>query len=321
MTRFAWLAAAVVPLAACASTIPKAEIDRCNLGVADGNESFQTPQGAACGMVAQRLMADEKPSNAVGYARKSCELEDARGCEQYLALVRGQPSLQRDELVRARAAGEKACSGIVVGAAGTDARPGLCAHTAELYQDVEPRSTGDAGRLFARACKLGDTKSCARAKSLGVDMDEHPLIVTPKGKGKATGKASASATATPGATATSTPTPTATSTSTSTPTPTATQTMAPAIACHEMRQCVELDVQQRNTNEVVGTIANHCDRSVACTWCPAKGDQIDRAACRSATLGQNESKAGREGGLWFDGFTAIAYDCTDVSDNKGCLAL
>jgi hypothetical protein len=88
-----------------------------------------------------------------------------------------------------------------------------------------------------------------------------------------------------------------------------------------MRPCVTLDVDQRNTSEVVGTIVNHCDRPVACTWCPAKGDLADKSGCRTATLAPNESRTGREQGLWYDGFHAIAYDCMDATDPKGCLAL
>ena len=151
---------------ACAATVPRAELDRCTLGVADGNDAMTTRQGAACTMVAKRLAADEQPGAALGYARKACDFEDARGCEEYLALVRGQSRLGPGELQRARTAGEKACSGMVVAVDGaTDARPTICARTAELYQDVEPRSPEDAGRLFASACKLGDDASCARARS------------------------------------------------------------------------------------------------------------------------------------------------------------
>ncbi|MGH7295938.1 MAG: hypothetical protein ACRELB_13435, partial [Polyangiaceae bacterium] len=126
-------------LAACAATVPRAELDRCTLGVADGNDAMTTRQGAACTLVAKRLAADEQPRAALGYARKGCELEDARGCEMYLALVRGQSSVTADELSRARSAGEKACSGMVLAVEGaTDARPAICAHTAELYEDVQP---------------------------------------------------------------------------------------------------------------------------------------------------------------------------------------
>jgi hypothetical protein len=88
-----------------------------------------------------------------------------------------------------------------------------------------------------------------------------------------------------------------------------------------MRPCVTLEVQQRNTSEVVGAIANHCAGTVMCTWCPARGDQVDRATCHSATLAPNEARTGREGGLWYDGYNAIAYDCIDASDAHGCLAL
>jgi hypothetical protein len=291
----------------CAGGIPQAELNRCRLGVADGNEAFTPRQGAACRMIAQRLASDDKPSDAMGYARKACDLEDARGCEQYLALARAQPSLPPDELLHARASGEKACAGMVVGVDGTDARPALCARTAELYSDVEPRSADDAGRLYARACKLGDAKSCAHAGTLGV-AEGRPAVIAPK--------------ASPLPLPQPLPRPIATSMAASAP-QASSQAAAQAAAtpCHEMRPCVSLDVNQRNTNEVVGTIVNRCDRTVACTWCPANGDQADRSGCRSATLAPNESRTGREQGLWYEGFRAIAYDCMDAVDPKGCLAL
>lgn len=310
--RVFFAASAVALAAACAATIPKAELDRCTLGSADGNDSFQVRQGAACRMVAQRLAADDKPDDALGYARKSCELEDAHGCEQYLALVRAQPSLPADELLRARAAGEKACSGIVVAADGADARPVICSKTAELYLDVDPKSSSDAGRLFARACRLGDERACAKAKSLGVDPDARPAIVAARPANSST----AATTAPPPPP----PPPPPTATTPRTPTPTATA-IPPTLQCHEMRQCVSLDVQQRNSTEVVGTLTNKCDRTVSCTWCPAKGDQVDRNVCRATTLNAGESRAGREAGLWYDGYTAMAYDCMDASDDKNCSAL
>jgi hypothetical protein len=285
-------------LTACAAMIPKAELDRCNLGVADGNDAFQARQGPACRMVAERLTADDRPVDAVGYARKACELEDARGCEHYLALVRGQPLLRAYELPRARAAGEKACSGMVIANDGADARPGICARTAELYLDLAPSSRGDAGRLYARACTLGDAASCGRAKTLGASIEERPVAIASKVAGGA-------------------PPPPAPAVK---PAPTA-SAVAPAAVpqCHEMRSCVALDVRQRNATEVVGALHNGCDRAVKCTFCPARGNQVDKGGCRSATLGPNESKAGRESGLWYDGYNSIAYDCMDASDDRGCL--
>ena len=288
----------VLLAAACAATIPKAELDRCNLGTADGNDAFQPRQGAACRMVAERFAADDRAADAVGYARKACELEDARGCEQYLALVRGQPALRAIELPRARAAGEKACSGMVVANDGTDARPAICARTAELYLDLAPSSRGDAGRLYARACQLGDSASCTQAKTLGVDASE---LAPPAASSRAIEASPPS------------PLPASKATTTSSaPVP-------PLAPCHEMRACVTLDVRQRNQSEVVGALLNRCDRSVQCTFCPSRGSQVDKAACRSATLSPNESKAGRESGLWYDGYNSIAYDCVDVKDDRGCL--
>jgi hypothetical protein len=88
-----------------------------------------------------------------------------------------------------------------------------------------------------------------------------------------------------------------------------------------MRACVALDVQQRNVSEVVGSIVNHCERTVACTWCPAHHDQVDRSGCHTTTLAPGEARAGRDAGLWYEGFDSMAYDCMDANDVKGCLAL
>ena len=285
----------LLALSACASSIPKAEIDRCNSGMADGNDAFKPRQGAACRMIAARLAANEQPTEAVGYARKACAFEDPEGCEQYVALVRGHPSLSSEELPRARAMGERACSGLVVGDVGSEARLAICVRTAELYTDVAPRSPADAARLYARACKLGDRASCDQATKLGADVEAHP--------------AAAAAKLPPQASPPSAPPP---APSASTP---------PLVACHPMRSCVVLDVQQRNRTEVLGQMQNHCDRAVLCTWCPAHADQVDKKACRSATLAPNESKAGREPGLWYDGYNALAYDCTDANDGRGCLGM
>jgi hypothetical protein len=294
--------AAVVAAAgvACAATVPRAEMDRCTLGIADGNDAYTVRQGAACAGVARHLAADDQPRAAMGYARKACDLEDARGCEQYLALVRGQPALPSDELMRARVAGEKACSGMVLAVDGADIRADICIRTGELYEDVQPASPADAGRLFARACKLGDDRGCAKARTLGVAPVER-AIPSPR----------AMPNATTGAQPLPPPGPR--------PAPTTPPPLAPA--CHEMRPCVTLEVSQRNVSEVVGSLSNHCDRAVACTWCAAHRDQVDRSACHSAKLAPNEQRAGREAGLWYDGYDAIAYDCMDAADARGCLAL
>jgi hypothetical protein len=289
--------------AACGSTIPKAESARCTLGVADGNEAYQVRQPVACRMIAQRLAADDRPTEAMGYARKACQLEDAAGCSEYLELVRARPaSLAPDELLNARAAGEKACAGIVVATDGTDARPALCVDTAELYLDVEPRSRSDAGRLYARACELGDDKSCAKAKSLGVEPEEH-AAPPPKPTRTFSLSAGPSAVAAP-------PSPPRSSASAPPPGPP---------PCHERRECVTLQLVQRNFSEVVGTMTSHCDAPVLCTWCPSHGQQVDRNQCRTTTLAPNESKTGQGAGLWFEGFNAMAYDCMDVNDDKRCL--
>jgi hypothetical protein len=287
--RLASRASVLLPIVACAASIPKAELARCELGVADGNDAFTLRQGAACSVVAQRLSTRENMTAAVGYARKACQLQDARGCEEYLALVRGQPSLVDSDLRDAREAGEKACAGIVIASDGVDARPRICERTAELYLDLDPRSPRDAGRLYARACDLGDGASCARAKSLGVDVGAR-LVAVPPG---------------------------------SEPVPVAPKVVAvprppPPAPCHPMRTCVALDVQQHNASEVTGTLTNHCDRTVFCSFCPARGAIPDKTACRTATLAPNESKSGRDAGLWYDGYTAIAYDCADAIDDRSC---
>ena len=298
--RLAFLPLLAVPVVlACASTIPRAELDRCKLGVADGNDAYTVRQGAACRMVAQRLTADEEPAEALGYARKACDLQDAAGCEQYLALVRGQPSLAPGELQRARAAGEKACDGMVVSTDGTDPRPVLCARTAEIYQDLEPSSRSDAGRLFARACKLGDDRSCAKARADGVEPES----------------SSTAAAKTPSRMPPpSMPAPVAPPTST-----VVSQVVAPA--CHEMRSCVTLDVQQMSAREENGTITNHCDHTVLCKWCPSHGQQVEKSLCRTGTLSVGETRTGKQWGLWYEGYDGMGYDCMDEHDPQGCLAL
>ena len=160
-------------LAGCGASIPRAEVDRCRLGVADGNDGLSARQGAACRMVAARLVADERAPEAIGFARKACELEDGRGCDQYLALVRAQPRLAFPTSLRVRAplARRPARGGRRVWRyrrAPDDLRSdgGTC------IQDLEPRSAADAGRMFARACRLGDGSSCAQARSLGIDPRE-----------------------------------------------------------------------------------------------------------------------------------------------------
>jgi hypothetical protein len=296
---------AVGSAVACAATIPKAELDRCSLGVADGNDAYTMRQGAACRSVGQRLAADDRPGEAMDYARKACQLEDAQGCEQYLSLARARPSLPADELAAARAAGEKACVGIVVGGDGTDARPVLCVRTAELYLDVEPRSKSDAGRLYGRACKLGDRVACDHAKGLGVDVDAL-LAVETKAPEPAPAPVRRRAPLQPPPPVASTP---------------AAAAVPPPPPCHEMRDCVSLELRQRNMTEVVGTLTSHCDHPVSCTWCPSKGDQLDKSACRSTTINPGESKAGKDSGLWYDGYNAMAYDCMDVGDDTRCLSL
>jgi hypothetical protein len=293
--RFSILAIAA-SLVACASTIPKAELDRCNLGTADGNDTYRVTQGGACGLVARHRADDERPGDARAYARKACQLEDAAGCTEYLALVRAQSPIAPDELLDARTAGEQACAGMVVASSGADARPALCARTAALYLDVEPRSPSDGQRLYLRACQLGDDKSCARLRSLGIEPDE-PRAPT-----------AAKTTPPPAQPPRHSPAPTP---------PPAAAPLAPA--CHEMRGCVSLDLVQHNAAEVVGTLTNRCEGPVTCAVCPANGDQVDRTACHTISLAPGEWRSGRESGLAFQGFGAMAYDCAAASDDRSCV--
>ncbi len=269
---------------ACAATVPKAVLDRCTLGNADGNDAFTMRQGPACREAAADLAADRELAKAVAYARKACSLEDAPGCDQYISLVR-EPSLS-GEIPGARAAGEQACAGIVVASGGVDARPALCARTAQLYLDVEPKSPREAARLYARACDLGDETSCDRAKSLGFVLPTPP--VPPAHSAMAM------------------------------PAPPPAPPPARMPTCHDLRECVSLDVQQRNTTEILGTLTNHCNRAAFCSFCPARQASVDRSACRTVTIAPGESKSGREAGLWYDGYTAIAYDCSDAADDRSC---
>ena len=295
--RLALLFAVAVPIAACAGTVPQAALSRCNVGVGDGNDLYTTRQGAACRIVAHALVTDEKPIPAMTYARKACDLQDPAGCVLYLDLARQQPS----ELTRARSTGEKACDGQVVSADGTDSRPRLCFAAGELYDELEPRSADEAGRLYARACRLGDDRGCPRAKALGADISPLP-------------PPAAAAKAPPPRPTPAAPAPTLAPTSA-----VVSQVVAPA--CHELRGCVNLDLQQRNTNEVVGTITNHCQQTVMCSWCPAKGSAVEKTLCHTGTLAPGETRTGQQWGLWYEGYNAMAYDCIEEHDSQGCLAL
>jgi hypothetical protein len=291
---FAGLAVSLVALAACAEAVPQSALVRCKLGLSDGNDLYTVRQPAACRIVAQALAADDKPLTAVSFARKACDMQDPAGCVLYLTLSRAEPA----ELTRARATGEKACDGMVVSSDGTDARPRLCFLTGELYDELEPRSVDQAAHLYAKACKLGDDRGCPRARAMGVDPDAQAAGAKPPP---------------PAPRAAAAPPP---------PAPTATvvtQVMAPA--CHEMKPCVSLDLQQRNTSEVVGTMTNRCDHTALCHWCPAKGSQVDKTQCHAGTLAPGETRTGTQWGLWYDGYNAMAYDCTEEHDPPACLAL
>jgi len=298
-SRVPALATFAVVLGACAASIPKAELDRCNLGPADGNDAYRATQGAACGLVARHLADSERPRDARAYARKACQLEDSVGCTEYLALVRAQSAIAPDELLDARTAGEQACAGMVLASSNADARPALCARTAELYLDVEPKSPSDAQRLYVRACKLGDETSCTHARSLGAEPDE-PRVAAAKRPAPA-------------------PSPARPSPS---PSPSTKPPPAPLVpACHEMRGCVSLDLVQRGASEVVGTLTNHCDGAVICAACPSNGDQVDKSACHTVNLAPGEWRSGRESGLAYQGASAMAYDCMAADDDHSCLGL
>lgn len=289
--------AAFIALAACAEALPRSALDRCKLGMSDGHDGYMVRQGAACRIVAQALVTDDEPTPALSFARKACDLQDPAGCVMYLTLARAQPT----ELTRARMTGQKACDGMVVSSDGTDARPRLCMLAAEIYDELEPRSAAEAGLLYGRACQLGDDRACPRARALGFDPDAKPVAPSAK--------------AAPPKLARVTPAPTAAA-----PTSTVvTQVLAPV--CHEMKQCVFLELQQRNTSEVVGTITNKCDHTAVCRWCPAKGSQVDKAQCHSGTLATGEQRTGQAWGLWYDGYDAMAYDCAEEHDAPGCLGI
>lgn len=287
-----------VPLVlACAEAVPRSALNRCNQGMSDGNDGYAVRQGAACRIVAHALVADDKPSSALSFASKACDLQDPQGCVLYLTLARAHPT----EITRARATGEKACDGLVVSSDGTDARPRLCFLTAELYDEIEPRSADLAGRLYGRACKLGDDRACPRARALGVDPDAQVA------------KADKPA---PKPTATAAPPPPPKPAPTST---VVTQVLSPA--CHSLRSCVTLEVMQKNVSEVEGTLKNQCDHAAVCHWCPSRGTNIDRSACRGGTLQPGESRTGTPWGLRYDGYDALAYDCIGDTDPPACLAL
>ncbi len=293
---FSGLAVLCASVCACAEAVPQSALSRCNLGMSDGNDMYTVRQAAACRIVAQALASDDKPNTAVSFARKACDMQDPAGCVLYLTLSRAQPS----ELTRARMTGEKACDGMVVSSDGTDARPRLCFLAGELYDELEPRSADTAGHLYAKACKLGDERGCPRAKAMGIDPDAQVAPAKP-------------APPSPPRMVASAPPP---------PPPTAavvTQVVAPA--CHEMKPCVSLDLQQRNSSEVVGTMTNKCDHTALCHWCPSNGSQIDKTKCHTGTLAPGETRTGNQWGLWYDGYNAMAYDCTEEHDPPQCLAL
>ena len=114
--RFACVLCSLSITAACKVAIPQAELDRCNLGVADGNDAFLPRQGPACRMVAERLTADERPIDAAGYART-----DDAGRAELILLNTCAVREKAEERVYARAsmlAEHKSRPGVVLGITG-----------------------------------------------------------------------------------------------------------------------------------------------------------------------------------------------------------
>jgi hypothetical protein len=166
---------------------------------------------------------------------------------------------------------------------GKDMRPLLCERTALLYRDRAPIDEGAAGRLYSRACKLGDDNACRRALALGVGRSPPATRQVTVARGVLPAADSAAE-------------PSASSVSTAVPAPPP-QT-PPRRPCHDLRDCVTLSLWLPSEGSLVGTLTSRCERPVACTWCPTRGDDVDRSACRSATLAPGESRHGRDDVLY-----------------------
>ncbi len=315
------LLATVVAATDCATVVTREQIDRCLLAPAGGDDTHRAALGAACRTTAERLANDTRPREAVDCARKACELGDAPGCGHYLWLTHEDVALPPANLAEARVAGERACQGDrLTDDHGRDMRPLLCERAALLYRDRAPIDEAAAGRLYSRACKLGDDSACRHALALGVDR-------LPPATHKVTVLREVLPAAAPAVQ------PGAPSGSTAVPSPPSSGQPAvvavPALSarmplrgpCHDMRDCVTLSLWERSEGDLVGTLTNRCERPAACTWCPARGGDVDRSACRSATLAPGERRYGQNDGLYYTGFHEVAYDCMDVDDDARCRSL
>ena len=300
---------------ACATHVLQRDVDRCNIGTADGNASYRPSRGVACTMVAQGLVEDGHLLEAMPFARRACEVGEARGCVEYLSDAANFHGVPREEIEAARTVGESACAGGPVMPSGSELAGAICEKLGELYLRVEPRSPDDAGRAYARSCTLGDRPACGKARSLGVDPDALSAKAAPKPTASAKPPAPPPMPVPlPGPPTPPPPPP---------PPPPTTTKPVPTFACHDMRSCVSLDVKRRNVTELVGTLENKCDREVRCGWCPASGGVVNTAGkCNATTLKPGETKTGQAAGLWYDAAgDGLALDCIDASDDARCRSL
>jgi hypothetical protein len=315
------LLAIAVAAADCATVVTREQVDRCLLAPPGGDDAHRAVLGRACRTTAERLADDARPREAVDCARRACELGDAHGCGHYLWLTHEDVALPPANLAAARAAGERVCEGDALpDDLGRDMRPLLCERAALLYRDRAPTDEAAAGRLYSRACKLGDDNACRHALAVGVGRSPP---ATRKGTVVGEVVADAAPAAQPSAPSASTgvPTPQASGPPAAAAVPALSPRTPPRRPCHDMRDCVTLSLWQRSEGDLVGTLTSRCERPVACTWCPARGDDVDRSACRSATLAPGERRYGQSDGLYYTGFRAIAYDCADVDDEARCRSL
>ncbi len=320
--RFAWglVFLAIAVLAAhCASTVSREQLDRCLLASASADDAHREVLGAACRTTAERFADESRPREAVACARKACELGDALGCGHYLWLTHEDPALEPARLAAARATGAQSCEGdAMTDNRGKDLRILLCERTALLYLDRVPVDASLAGRMYLRACKLGDDNSCRHAQALGIGRS----AVAPRDVATASDVPPA---AVPGAragapTPSVAPAPPAPAAATATPPPASRTPLRGA--CHDLHDCVTLSLWARSEEgDLVGTLTSHCERAATCTWCPAQGEAVDRTACRSANIAPGERKYGQSDGLYYKGFSAIAYDCCDADDDPRCRSL
>jgi hypothetical protein len=317
---------AIVVMAAHCATVTREQLDRCLRAPTALDDAHRAVLGAACRTTAEQIAGEGRPREAVACARKACELGDARGCGHYLWLTHEDPALEPSSLAAARATGERACENDAMSDdQGRDLRILLCERTALLYRDRDPIDAASAARMYLRACKLGDDVACRHAQALGIGRSAQTArdVAT---AAAASDVAPAVAPADPAARTDRAAPATAVPQSSGLPDAAAgpaTASRAPLRgACHDMHDCVTLSLWARSEEgDLVGTLTSHCERRVACTWCPARGDSVDRSACGSATLAPGERRYGQSDGLYYKGFSAIAYDCSDADDDARCRSL